>query len=75
MLLQVRRVSTVILCTETHWENMSSGLGLGSKMEYHGELKGRTWSSGHRKCVETTIKRYTRRSNAQWVIEQKDSLI
>ena len=40
-----------------------------------GELNGQTWSSGHQKRIETAIKQYTRRSDAQRVIEQKDLLI
>ena len=84
MLLQVQRVCTVISRTETRWENAienrkcdaNAGLGSGSSSKkYRGELNRHTWSSGHRKRVETTIKRYTMRSNAQRVMEQKDSLI
>ena len=55
--------------------NAGSGSGSSSKARERGELNGRTWSSGHRKRIETTIKRYTMRSNAQRVIEQKDLLI
>ena len=55
--------------------NVGSGSGSSSKSQWRGELNGRTWSSGHQKRVETTIKRYTMRSNAQRVMEQKDSLI
>ena len=78
-------MSTVILRTETPWENAiknrkcdsNAGSGSGSSLKdrERGELNGRTWSSGHRKHVETTIKRYTMRSNAQRVMEQKDLLI
>ena len=39
------------------------------------ELNRQTWSSRHCKCIKTAIKQYTRHSDAQWVIEQKDSLI
>ena len=45
------------------------------KKKQCGELDGQTWSSGHQKHVKTAIKQYTRRSDAQQVIEQKDSLI
>ena len=78
-------MSTVILRTEMQWENAienpkcdsnaGSGSGLGSKIQEHSELNGQTWSSGHRKHVKTAIKRYTMRSNAQRVMEQKDLLI
>ena len=66
MLLQVRRVRTVILHTETRWENqlkiqkcnssVGLGLGLDLKKKQHGKLNGQTWSSRHRKCVKTAIK-------------------
>ena len=35
----------------------NAGSGSGSKIQERGKLNGRTWSSGHRKCVETAIKR------------------
>ena len=85
-LLQVRRVSTVILRTEMQWENAienskkydsSAGLGsgMGLKKKQRGKLNGQTLSSGHQKPVKIAIKQYTRCSNAQRVIEQKDSSI
>ena len=52
-----------------------SGSGSDSKNKQHGKLDGQTWSSRHQKCIETAIKQYTRHSDAQQVIEQKDSLI
>ena len=55
--------------------NLNAGLGLGLKIPERGELNGQTWTSGHRKRVETAIERYTMRSNAQRVMEQKESLI
>ena len=83
MLLQVQRVSTVISRTETRWENAienrkrnsNAGSGLGSKNQLCGKRNGRTWSSRHRKCFETAIKRYTMCSNVLRDMEQKDSLI
>ena len=55
--------------------SVGSGLGSDSKKKQCGKLVRQTWSSGHCKCIETAIKQYTRRSDAQWVIEQKDLLI
>ena len=55
--------------------NAGSGLGSGLKIQECGELNRQTWSPGHQKRVKTTIKRYTMRSNAQRVMEQKTSLI
>ena len=50
------------------------GSGSGLKYKQQGELNGQTRSSGHQKRVETAIKQYTRRSGAQQVIEQENSL-
>ena len=58
MLLQVRRVSTVISRTETQWENAiekfkkckssaGSGSGLDLKKKQHGKLNWQTWGSIH----------------------------
>ena len=55
--------------------SVGSGSGSDSKKKQHSELNGQTWSSRHQKCVETAIKRYTKRSDTQQVMEQKDSLI
>ena len=89
MLLQVQRVSTVISCTETQWENaieksknaiqMRVRIRVRARVQAQkiisGKLNGRTWSSGYQKRIKTTIKQYTMRSDAQRVIEQNDSLI
>ena len=85
MLLQVRRVSTVISHTKMQWENAIEKfknviqvwvwVQVWTRKKQCSELDRQTWSSGHRKCIRTAIKHYTRCSNAQRVMEQKDLLI